>query len=139
MLFYFQNKYIQDYHNFNTEIVLIKGYPTKVRRSLRNIKKTYNQIPSISNQEHYNSTSNYHVHHYKRSGDKSFFCTKCNNLNCCNQCRDCGSIIISNSKDFDSDDDLKIDSDLDSNNSKDENSSSSNIIYPIYSYLFNKK
>jgi len=49
--------------------------------------------------------------------------------------------IYSNPADFDSDDDLKIDSDLDSNNSKDENSSSissNNIIYPIYSYLFNK-
>src|SRR5437763_16440984 len=134
-----ENKYIKTYHNFNVETILINGYSIRVRKSPRFKKQNYPVDKKTFSKRFKKQIQNYHAHHYNRTGDKSFFCTKCNNLKCCNLCPDCNSKIYSNSKDFDSDDDLKIDSDLDSNNSKDENSSSSNIIYPIYSYLFNKK
>jgi|SRR6185369_9545715 len=104
-----ENKYIKTYHNFNVETILINGYSIRVRKSPRFKKQNYPVDKKTFSKRFKKQIQNYHVHRYNRTGDKTFFCTKCNNLKCCNLCPDCNSKIYSNSDDFSDSDNLTID------------------------------
>ena len=90
----------------------MNGRSIRVRKSPRLKKHVRNDYKTFSTRFKKQVQNNYHVHYYKRSGDKLFYCTECNNFKCCNRCPDCNSEIFSDPQDFDSEDDLKIDSEV---------------------------